>query len=223
MPLVGLTGMIGAGKSTVAAMFAAHGARIVDADRIAHAVLDEPAVRSAIADRFGAAVVADDGTVRRGVLAERVFGPDPTHAAALQALEAIVHPRVGARIEAAVEDAFGVGGDNDPVVVLDVPLLAQSGVARRCHWVVIVECAEAIRRGRLEARGLSPSQQAAREAAWHRRHDRGAASWPPDRIRTVDSSGSLSYTRSQVDRIWSEITASAGPPDTVHHGSGGPV
>lgn len=216
MPVVGLTGLIGAGKSTVARLFGDHGAVVVDADAIAHRVLDEPEVRAAVATRFGPGVIADDGAVRRGALAERVFGPSPVHEQALADLEGMVHPRVRARIAAAVAEAFAAPrGTRPPVVVLDVPLLAQSGFAAQADMVVIVTCAEGLRRQRLAARKLSAGQQAAREAAWQRALDRvGTRAWPVERTRTVDTSVGLAYTLNQVDRLWYELVGGlpAGQP-----------
>jgi dephospho-CoA kinase len=206
MALVGLTGLIGAGKSTVARMLGDRGAMVLDADTIAHGVLDEPAVRDAVAARFGAEVIGADGAVRRRALAERVFGPTPGQEAALADLEALIHPRVRARIGDRLAEALASGGTPRPVVVLDVPLLAQSGFAPRCDIVVVVTCAEGIRRQRLAARNLSAEQQAAREAAWRRSLSRaGDQVWPASRTRTVDTSVGLAYTLNQVDRIWSEL------------------
>lgn len=207
MLIVGLTGRIGAGKSTVARAFGDLGARVIEADALAHGVLDEPAVRDAVVARFGAGVLGPDGRVNRGALAARVFGVGPEHAAALEALESIVHPRVRALVDAeiaALEAAerwggSGQGSAEGRVVVLDVPLLVQAGWDAACDRIVVVECAEDVRRARLAARGWSPAQQSARDAAWER-----GARLPGNhaRIVRVDASGDLAYTRAQVERIW---------------------
>ncbi len=203
MIVVGLVGRMGSGKSTVARMFAALGAHVVDADAIAHEVLDEPEVRRQVVARFGAGVLAADGRVWRSALADVVFGPgaDP---AALADLEALVHPGVGARIEgvlAAHRRAEAAGGETR-VVVLDVPLLVQSGWADACDRIVVVECDEAVRRARLAARGLDPAQQAARDRAWSRGGDPRTA---PEKTSTVDASAEEAYTRAQVGRIWHDM------------------
>lgn len=205
MIVVGLIGKIGSGKSTVAQRLAAHGAHVLDADAIAHAVLDEPAVREAIVARFGADLVGADGRVCRQSLAQRVFGPTPEQAAALAALEQIVHPRVRdrmdlelARLRAAPSTASG-----QTVAVLDVPLLVQSGWAEACDRLVVVECADAIRRERLAARGVSLEQQAAREAAWARGFQPRLV--PSRKTTAVDASGDLAYTLRQVDRFWDDV------------------
>ena len=206
MIIIGLIGRIGAGKSTVARRFAEHGAHVIDADKIAHAVLDERDVVRQIADRFGADVVDADGRIRRRVIADRVFGPTPDHAVALQWLEALVHPRVRSRITAELA-SFGEregSQSSKAVVVLDVPLLVQAGWADRCDRLVEVSCSEEIRRQRLAARHWDPSEVEAREAAWDRKY--AASALPSGKMATVDASADLAYTFDQVDRIWSGLS-----------------
>lgn len=211
MITIGLIGRIGAGKSTVARRFGERGAAVIDADALAHEVLAEPDVRAEIASRFGPGVLSAAG-VDRSRLAEAVFGPTPAHAAALAALEAIVHPRVHRRIEAALavaREAAEAAGRPDDILVLDVPLLVRAGWDRVCDHLVVVECEDAVRRERLARRGVSPEQQAAREAAWEA--GRGGAS--PEttasgrrgRTFAVDTSQDLAYTHAQVDRIVGEL------------------
>lgn len=195
--LVGIVGRIGAGKTTVARMLADKGARVVDADRLAHEVLGEEEVRGEVRRRFGDGVFAADGAVDRGALARIVFGPGPAHAEALVALEAIVHPRVHARITAAIRAAAREASGRT-VVVLDVPLLVKAGWADVCDLVLLLECDDDVRRSRLAAR-LSPAQIAAREAAWNRNPPDGL---PPGKTARVDTSGDPSYTRDQIDGIW---------------------
>lgn len=205
MIVVGLVGRMAAGKSTVARMFAALGAHVIDADALAHEVLDEPEVRRAVAARFGAGVLAADGRVSRRALADVVFGDGPGAAAALADLEAIVHPRVRDRMEAALaahRRAEAAGG-GPRVVVLDVPLLVQAGWAEACDRVVVVECDEEVRRRRLEARGIAAGQRAARDRAWDRGGDPRAAA--PEKTLVVDASRDEAYTSSQVGTIWSGL------------------
>jgi dephospho-CoA kinase len=207
MIVVGLIGKIGSGKSTVARRLADHGAHVFDADRIAHEVLDDPDVRTAVTSRFGADVLDTEGRVRRATLAERVFGPTAGHAAALADLEAIIHPRVRSRMEGDLARLRGLPprpGERT-VAVLDVPLLVQSGWAESCDRLIVVECDAAVRQARAAARGISPDQQAAREAAW-------ARSFRPDLVPSrkttaVDASGDLAYTFRQVDRLWDDLQA----------------
>lgn len=198
MIVIGLVGKIGAGKSTVARAFADRGAEVLDADRIAHEVLAEPAAVAAIVARFGGGVLDGAGRVRRPALAELVFGPTAAHDAALEDLEAIVHPRVRRRIESRLAELRSDGAaGHPPAVVLDVPLLMQAGWDRLCDRLVLVSCDEAVRQRRVDARGWPADQRAARERAWSR-HQR-----PPAEEKTllVDASGDPAYTREQVGRI----------------------
>lgn len=202
MIVIGLHGKIGAGKSTVAGMFADLGATVIDADALAHAVLAEPDARDEIVARFGPGVLDAAGAIRRAALAEQVFGQTPAHATALRDLEAIVHPRVRRRIAdrlAALRQDERSDGVRR-VAVLDVPLLVQSGWAAACDLVVTVACDERVRHGRLAARGWAPAHIAARERAWAA----GAAS--PAHFgggtASVDASGDSAYTQSRVNRIW---------------------
>jgi dephospho-CoA kinase len=204
MIVIGLVGRIGAGKSTVARMFAALGAEVVDADAVAHEVLEEPEVRDAVVARFGAAVIDPAGRISRAAVAARVFGPTPDHASALADLEAIVHPpvrrRIGARLAAlrAAEEADG----RRRVAVLDVPLLVQSGWDAACDRLVAVECAEPVRHARLAARGWSPEQIASRDRAWERA---GRRPLPTEKTAAVDASGDPAYTHGQVEGIWGSL------------------
>jgi len=205
MIIIGLIGRIGAGKSTVARRFAALGGQVIDADRIAHDVLEEPDVVGLIADRFGPEVLDDAGRVRRRVVADRVFGSTPDHAVALAWLEAQVHPRVRSRIREQLA-ALRTHAGPETVVVLDVPLLVQSGWADQCDRLVMVNCREDERRRRLEARQWSADEREARDTAWNRTFV--AATLPAAKMATVDASGDLAYTSSQVDRIWSGLFGS---------------
>lgn len=211
MILVGLAGRIGAGKSTVATQLAAHGAVVIDADRIAHDALETEPIRRAIATTFGPEFLDDGGRVSRPKLAAAVFGPTPDHAAALQALEEMVHPVVRSRIEARIAECCHAAGGRAAslVIVLDVPLLVQSGWAARCDRVVEVVCDEEVRRQRLAQRGWSAEAVAWRDAAWMRRMPTEGLSAvvDPAEIATVDTSSAISYTHEQVDRIWSWLHA----------------
>ena len=204
MIIIGLIGRIGAGKSTVAKRFEVLGAHVIDADRIAHEVLEDGDVVRQIVDRFGADVLDAQGRIRRRAIADRVFGSTPGHARALEWLEGLVHPRVRDRISARLETIRAHESEHggQAVVVLDVPLLVQAGWADRCDRLVVVSCPDEIRRQRLVARHWSAAEQEAREAAWNRKY--AAAGLPSEKIVTVDASGDLAYTWAQVDRIWSE-------------------
>lgn len=202
MIVIGLHGKIGAGKSTVAGMFADLGATVIDADALAHAVLAEPDARAEIVARFGAEVLDAAGAIHRPALAARVFGPSPVHATALRDLEAIVHPRVHRGIESRLAALRREEQDDGVrrVAVLDVPLLLQSGWAAPCNLIVTVECDERVRHRRLAERGWTTADIADRERAWA-----AGASAPPAGAVSVDASGDSAYTREAVERVWGRL------------------
>ena len=205
MTTIGLIGKIGAGKSTVARRLEELGAQVIDADKIAHEVLAEADVKREVVTHFGASVLGGNGELQRQVLAERVFGLTPTHAAALAILEKIVHPRVRQRINGRLDhlQAAGQATGKDAKVVLDIPLLLQAGWGDACDYLIRLECNETVRQERLKQRGWSDLQREARAAAWDRRAPGPLV--PEGKITTVDTSGTLAYTLEQVDRFWSAL------------------
>lgn len=194
--VVGLTGGIGSGKSTVSALLAERGAVIVDADAITRE-LQQPGhpVFEAMVERFGPGIVAPDGSLDRAAVADIVFN-DPE---ALADLNAIVHPAVGAEIMARMERL----GEGDDVVVLDVPLLVEStrGYPVGALIVVDVDPEVAVRR-LVEQRGMRPEDVRARMARQASREERLARA---DLV--IDNNGSLEELRKQVDAAWEWIEA----------------
>jgi len=189
---VGLTGGIGAGKSTVANRLVELGAVLIDSDRIAREVLEPgtDGLRAVIAE-FGQDVLAPDGSLDRAAVATRVFADD----AARDRLNVIVHPRVSAR-----SAALQASAPADAVVVQDVPLLVEGGMALAFPLVVVVHAgAETRIRRVVEARGMSEPDARARVAAQATDEQRRAAAdvW-------LDNSGSPEETRRQVDQLWTE-------------------
>ena len=208
MILIGIIGKIGAGKSTVARLLAVHGARVIDADRIAHEVLLDADVRRALVERFGPGLITGSPApatagIDRKALAGIVFGPTAAHREALADLEAIVHPRVHARMEALLTGIAGEErrGEPEAVVVLDVPLLARGGWLDRCDHLVILECPDDIRRARIATR-FSAHQIEAREASWN---EQSPQILPTGKTSTVDTSQDPAYTAIQIDRLWLEL------------------
>ena len=209
MILIGIVGRIGAGKSTVARRLADHGARVIDADRIAHDVLLEADVREALVARFGPGVITGGSPpvaagIDRRALSGIVFGPTAAHRKALADLEAIVHPRVHRRMETLLEEVAGEerSGGAERVVVLDVPLLVRGGWLHRCDHVIVLECPDDVRRARIAERFSGP-QIDAREASWN---EQSPPDLPAGKTSTVDTSGDPAYTRDQIDRLWPEFS-----------------
>jgi len=193
---VGLTGGLGSGKSTVAALFGEHGAVIIDADVVAREVVQAgtPGFAAVVA-RFGPGVVGPDGALDRAALARIVFADG----AALDELNAIVHPLVGSR-SAELAAAVPPGA----VVVHDIPLLAENGLADRFDTVVVVEADREIRLARLAERGLTRAEAEARMAAQATDEQRRAIA---DEI--VRNDGDLDSLARQVDRLWDRLNGSA--------------
>lgn len=191
MVKIGLTGGIGSGKSTVAALLAERGAVVVDADRLAREVV-EPGTPglTAIAEEFGPGVLTEDGALDRPALASIVFA-DP---AARARLDAIVHPRVRAR--AAELAAAAPPGS---VVVQDVPLLVETGQAGSFDLVLVVETEPETRVARLVDRGLSAADARARIASQATDEQRRAVA---DVVLRND--GPPGELAAQVQRFWSE-------------------
>lgn len=195
--VVGLTGGIGSGKSTVSAMLADHGAVIIDADAITRK-LQEPGTEVFVdmVERFGQQIVASDGSLDRQAVADVVFA-DPE---ALADLNAMVHPAVGSEIAnrlAAAADAPVPDGATAPIVVLDVPLLVETG-RTDVAAVIVVDTDPDLQMQRLvQQRGLDAADASARmsrQATRQQRLDRA------DQV--IDNTSDLDHLRSETDRVW---------------------
>jgi dephospho-CoA kinase len=188
---IGLTGGIGSGKSTVAALLAEHGAVIVDADRIAREVVEAgtPGLAAVVAE-FGEQVLAADGSLDRPTLAAVVFA-DP---AARARLDAVVHPLVRVRAAELVAAA-----PPDAVVVQDVPLLVETGQAASYDLVLVVRADVEERVRRLVGRGLTAEDARARIASQATDEQRAAVA---DVV--ISNDGGRDDLAAQVDRFWAE-------------------
>ena len=187
---VGLTGGIGSGKSTAAQRFRQLGAVVIDADQLAREVV---AIGSnglaAIRDRFGEAALAADGSLDRGALGQIVFADEQ----AREGLEAITHPLIRARTRLLMASA-----SPGAIVVHDVPLLVELGMAADYHLTVVVGADEDVRMARLTgARGLTEADARARIAAQADDRERRAAAdvW-------LDNNGTVEELLTQVDALW---------------------
>ena len=197
MLIVGLTGGIGAGKSEVSRLLVEHGAHLVDADRIAREVV-EPGTPglAAVVEAFGESVLAADGSLDRPKLGEIVFA-DPERRALLNG---IVHPLVGARSAELQSQA-----PEDGVVVHDVPLLTENGLAELYDLVIVVDVEPATQVERLvRSRGMSEEEARARMAAQAGREERLAVA---DIV--IDNEVSLDALRGRVAEVWAELDARA--------------
>jgi len=195
--LVGLTGGIGSGKSTVARLLAARGAVVLDADVLAREAV-EPGTPGfdAVLARFGDAVRSSGGTIDRAQLAAIVFADDE----ARHDLEAIVHPQVRLRIG----EAVAAHADSDAVVVVDSPLLIETGAHESFPVVVVVTAPDDARIARLTARGMGEADARARMAAQMPLEEKATYA---DVL--LDNGGSEAELESQVDRLWADLQVRA--------------
>jgi dephospho-CoA kinase len=190
---VGLTGGIGSGKSEVSRRLAAYGAVIIDADLIAREVVAPGTDGLAeVVDAFGAGVLGPDGALDRAALGDIVFADRDK----LERLNAIVHPRVGTRMRE-LEDSARPG----TVLIHDVPLIAENGLASAYDLVVVVDVPPRIQLDRLvRLRGMSREQAQARMAAQASREQRLAVA-----SIVLDNSGSLAELDREVGELWAEL------------------
>jgi dephospho-CoA kinase len=190
--MVGLTGGIGSGKSTVARMLVARGAVIVDADAIAREVVEpgRPAL-AALAEAFGPEILAADGSLDRAALAARAFVTDEEK----KRLEAITWPAIAEEFFRQIAAAPA-----DRIVVHDVPLLVEGTRRDDYGAVIVVEAPQELRLDRLEARGVARDDASRRIALQATDEERRAvATW------VVDNSGDLAHLEGQIDGIWPEL------------------
>jgi len=200
MLLVGLTGGIGSGKSTVARMLQERGAVVLDADEFARAavVAGSPGLRSVVA-RFGGDILGPDGELDRPKLASIVFA-DPQ---ALADLEAIVHPEVRRMIADGIQENL----DADRVVVLVNPLLIEMGTHRDCDVVIVVSTSPETQIARSLARGMAEGDVRARMAAQLPLDERARAA---DVL--IDNEGTIEDLEREVDVLWQQLRERATAP-----------
>ena len=190
MILLGLTGGIGSGKSTVSALLAEKGAVIIDADAITRELQAPGApLLGRLSERFGPDIIGADGALDRAALASMVFSDGD----ALADLNRIVHPAVAAEMTRRMDEVR----DSDKIVVLDIPLLAENPRKDLCGIVVVDVPVETAVRRLVEFRSMDEADARARIAKQADRESRLAIA---DRV--VDNSGDMASLRSQVDAIW---------------------
>jgi dephospho-CoA kinase len=202
MILVGLTGGIGSGKSTVSQLLSERGAIIVDADAVARE-LQQPGteVLRLMAEAFGQGICNADGSLNRQAVADKVFG----NAEALKILNGIVHPAIGKEMNRRIEEQRSTNN----VVVLDIPLLVENPREGLCG-VIVVDVPVDIAVDRLvSARGMAKEDAEARVSRQASREDRRAIA---DKV--IDNSRDLEFLRQQVDEVWAWMqTLPAAAPD----------
>ena len=211
---VGLTGGIASGKSLVGEVFVTLGARLVQADRIAHQVmLPGQPVYNDVVRHFGGAILNPDLSVNRARLAEAAFGPANSGASTpsrIQELNRIVHPAVLRSQEEWMDEM----GRQDPhaVAIVEAALLIEAGAAKRFDRLIVVTCSDEQRIARFAARQKLPLDAAEKEVT------RRMAAQMPEAEKAkladfvIDNSGSLDHTREQVHQVWDKLHAEAVSP-----------
>ncbi len=195
MILVGLTGGIGAGKSTVSSRLAERGAVVVDADKIARD-LQSPGspVLAAMAERFGDHIIGEGGELDRAAVAEIVFNDKE----ALKDLNGIVHPAMQEEIQRQID----AQRDTDKVVVLDFPLLGENPRAGLAATIVVDIPVEVAVERLVDQRGMDETDARARIDSQISREERNARA-----TYVIDNSGSLDDLEARLDTLWDELLA----------------
>ncbi len=197
MLLVGLTGGIGAGKSTVSVLLAEHGAVIVDADQIARDLQAPGApLLDRMAERFGAHIIRHDGSLDRAAVAAIVFGDSDDAKQALLDLNGIVHPAMQEQIERQILEH----ADTDRVVVLDFPLLGENPRDDIAATVVVDVSADVAVARLVQFRGMDETDARNRITSQISREERLATA-----THVIDNSGDLDALRDQIDGLWSQL------------------
>jgi dephospho-CoA kinase len=202
---VGLTGGIASGKSAVGEMFIALGAHLIQADSIAHELMQPgQAVYNEVVAHFGREILHPDGTVNRAKLAEAAFGAKPGAGEhRVEELNRIVHPAVVRRQDDWMEE---VGrGDPRAVAIVEAALILEAGAANRFDRLLVVTCNDEQRAARFAARQKMDIEAARKEVA-----RRMAAQLPEaEKIKAadfvIDNSGSLDQTREQARQVWQQL------------------
>lgn len=202
VPIIGILGGIGSGKSSVVSHVRRLKLLIVDADRIGHALLDSTAVAAEIRQTFGQRVFRTDGSVDRARLANLVFGREEEHKNALRKLEQILHPAI--RCE--MTDQTQAASQDVDAVIWDAALLLEAGWADQCDALVFIDTPLKVRQSRVEKnRGWTSDEL----------HRREAAQLPVDAKKAkadfvIDNSGSLEAASRQMETVLESIVRDFG-------------
>ena len=192
MHVIGIVGGVASGKSLVARQLSELGVAVLEADRIGHEVLRREGTEAAARSRWGEAVFGPEGRIDRRRLARIVFAPPPDGPREREYLENLTHPEIGRLLRQEIS-RLAIGGQK--LVVLDAPLLTESGWDRFCNTIIFVDAPRALRLARAKSRGWSEEDFAAREDAQD--------SLDSKRERadvTIDNSQSVESTKAQIER-----------------------
>jgi dephospho-CoA kinase len=194
-PIIGILGGVGSGKSTVAAEFARLGCSVIDADSIAHEVLEEKTVKEMVVASFGKDILDSTGKINHSRLADIVFVDGDK----LSQLNSIIHPLVLARAEQLIEQ---YNHQNDvAAIVLDAPLLLEVDWAKRCDKLIFVDCKQQLRAERAEKTGIFSKNQLKNRENFQISLDNKSAIAD----NTIDNNSDFSALALQVADVFSHI------------------
>jgi len=209
---VGLTGGIASGKSVVGDMFAGLGAHVVQADRIAHSLMQPgEAVYNEVVRHFGGEILNPDGSINRSKLAEAAFGlsssAEGQRASRIEELNRIVHPAV---LRSQEEWMCAIGAqDPKGVAILEAALILEAGAGKRFDRLIVVTCNPEQRAARFAARQKIDLESARKEVA----RRMAAQLSDEEKIKSadyvIDNSGPLEKTREQARHVWEKLRAEA--------------
>lgn len=192
---VGLIGGIGSGKSLVARALERRGAKVIDGDRIGHALLQNPEVKQALVDHWGADIVQDDGAIDRKAVGARVFADKQE----LEFLNRTVHPELVDEVRRRLDE---LDGPDVPMVVIDAALLIEFGLDELCDRVIFVDAPQESRAARVhQHRGWSVRELEQRESS--------QISLTEKRRRAdmvIENHTTPDHVERQVERLWSALS-----------------
>ncbi len=200
IPIVGIVGGIGSGKSTVVGHVDGLRIRLIQADEIAHELLRTSSIRAAVIRRFGESILDEAGEINRRVLGGLVFGETREHRENREDLEGILHPAIRSRVEEIIKST----GSETDVIILDAALLLEAGWKSRCDAVIFIDTSYELRQERvMRNRGWTADELPRREAL----------QWPIDRKRresdfVVNNEGTLKESGASMERILRQICES---------------
>ena len=191
VPVLGIVGGIGSGKSYVSSLFARRGARVIDADRIGHEVLTRPDIIRAVSATWGPGVLTAEQTIDRKKLGSLVFS-NPTHK---KLLESLVHPLIRSEIQQQIDEA--ARKPSIKLVILDAAIMLETGWKDACQAVIFVEASETVRLQRVAGRGWDAAELKKREAS----------QWPLEKKRTlcqhvIPNEGDEVFTQTLVNDLF---------------------
>jgi dephospho-CoA kinase len=193
-PVIGILGGIGSGKSTIAAEFAKLGCKVIDADKIAHELLDESSIKEKLLDFFGRSILDSSGKIDPRKLAEIVF----TDQKKIVSLNSIIHPLVLQRTQELIE--LYKNQNQVKAIVLDMPLLVEVGWHKRCDKLIFVKCEQKLRLERAKKLGFDENHVKIRENFQISLDNKASLA-----DNTIENNSDLSAIANQVTGIFSYI------------------